>query len=273
MAALSPILSRSSSSCSSSVPGPSSLEKGSKKSEKKEDKTIDVANKALNQPLASKALLDKYDPPPPPPKVWRRHPSQLWEGYKGEIAPTFYEPQYVLIQDVAKKILFSQKSVSDCFEYDGEDLPLSELADSMFLRFMRNFALDIVDWGTGLFTSVDNRRLLIAKKIAQYDSTYGIWVKVHSHNQPLKHWEERRFTVNWLKPKTWGEAIKIRGDMKGKQIGYCKFPTILSNKSGNWEEAKSQKIPLKTSDINLSPLEMEDRKKIRNESSRGELLI
>ena len=83
------------------------------------------------------------------------------------------------------RILFSQTTVSDFTKDKKCDYPLDDLADDMFIEFKKSVnyqndaVLDIVANGDGTFTPIDNRRLLIAKKLGEVDRLYGIWDKVH----------------------------------------------------------------------------------------------
>lgn len=187
-------------------------------------------------------------------KVERIDPKVIYNGYVGEIENDYFDLQFVNINDVASKILFSQDTVSD-FSADGKcDLPISDLADQLFLGFKTSGALDIVDNGDGTFTSLDNRRLLIAKRIGVVDRTYGIWVKVHSANQKLSYGLQKRFNAF-----TWGEAVAVR---VGKNIkGYTNYPTILDE--GRKKKSQNIALTFDPSSYDYSDLHQDDVKNLQ----------
>ncbi|QLH35686.1 MAG: hypothetical protein HWD61_05725 [Parachlamydiaceae bacterium] len=154
-------------------------------------------------------------------KVERYDPKFFYQDYEGKIDAGYFDPQFVRIRDVSDKILFSQTTVSDFSKQGRYDLPISTLADQLFAAFKEEGAIDIVDNEDGTFTSLDNRRLLIAKRIGLVDRTYGIWVKVHSFHYALNSHQERRFEAT-----TWGMAVTQRiGNPRLK--GYCHDPIIM----------------------------------------------
>jgi hypothetical protein len=165
------------------------------------------------------------------------------------------KPQLILLQHVAEKILFSQKSVSD-FSMNGKAMiTLDDLADQLFVSFNEFGAIDIVANGDGTFTSVDNRRLLIAKRISQYDRNYSIYVRVHKAADCLKDGEKRRFTIGEFVPKTWGEAVRGRISQSGV-LGFSKEPKILAKTVST--------LSIDLSCLDLSALHKEDRENLLN---------
>jgi len=184
----------------------------------------------------------------------RPNPNDIHRGYSGRINPNYKWAQYVYIRDVANNILFSQTSVSDsCFER-GRIFPLDDLVNSLFIRFGRFGALDIVKITEENYVSLDNRRLLISKKIAVIDRYYGIWIRVHQPDEELDLNNRRRFRVS-----TWGEALKERVE-KSYLIGYSNYPTIVCEKR---IKASSQSLLLMIS-CDLRELHPEDVKNIKS---------
>lgn len=184
--------------------------------------------------------------------IERPHPTEINPRYNSQnpINAKFFGLQYVHINDVRDRLLFSQKNVSDMTSTGLIDYPISELADSMFIKFDKNFALDIVENNDGSFTSIDNRRLLVAKKLGALDSNYGIWVKVHAANAKLEPQHQRRFRA-----ATWGGAVAERMD-GAKLSGFTSSPRILGR--------VEQTIPLNIDreQYNYDALDPTDREQI-----------
>lgn len=267
----------------SSISSPMFTDIGDKKSvvsKKKPKKTVlswdqlkawdgkDIRSAA--QPLTSVSILDAFDPVVVAAK--RPDPKDFFERYNGRISNKTFKPQYVRINDVTNELLFSQTNVSNFNNVRDCEYPLDYLADAMFIEFKRDLdrsgdgALDVVDMGDGYFTSVDNRRLLIAKKIGVIDRTYAIWVRVHKASDGLSVNLQRRFDGS----RTWGEAVQMRinsSDQKFK--GYSALPTIMEiTRCGRRVCADSQTIPLSI-DCDLSELDSADvvnMKKIQENS-------
>lgn len=185
--------------------------------------------------------------------------------YRGTINPNFMGLQYVYINDVRNKILFSQKTISDFNQVGNQDLPLDELLDSMFVEFDQNprNALDVVDLGKGCFTSYANRRLFMAKKIGEVDCLYGVAVKVHKASEPFYNPEIA---------KTWGEAVEKRinsndyipkDELKTleKFKGFIKYPIICESR-GFVKENQNLSLTL-TSKHDLSEMRKEDADKLK----------
>lgn len=211
--------------------------------------------------LTSEAALDLLDPVV---VAKRPNPRDIFSKYNGTISNKTGKPQYVRIQDVANKLLFSQTTVSDFNKSAKVDYPLDYLADAMFLEFKRDIdrygdgALDVVDMGGGFFTSLDNRRLLIAKKIGAVDRTYGIWIRVHSFGETLTPGLQKRFGG----AKTWGQAALDRVNDK-RYFGYLGLPTIMTtNLLDKRVPAPSQNIRLSV-DCDLSQLHAVDSAAIK----------
>lgn len=227
----------------------------------------------LDAALTTTATLDRFDPPVAE-KAVRPDPRSFCARYNGKISTACKSaPQFVLIQDVKDKILFSQTTVSDFNKSETCDYPIDFLADAMFKEFKRDIlrpndgVLDVVDMGKGFFTSVDNRRLLIAKKIGAFDRTYGIWIRVHQSTDALTPGLMTRFDA-----RNWGEAVRKRIN-KAKTSGYTSHPTIMTtNKKGEREPAV-QTIALSVDPSLLSGLHAEDQRVISGMQTNGIIRI
>jgi hypothetical protein len=208
----------------------------------------------IDEPLTETAVLKRYDSEE---RVIRPKPQDIFWNYKGNISDKTSRPQYVYINDVKNQILFSQTTVSDFNNAGTCDVPLDQLVDSMFIEFKKTInnnigdgALDLVANSDGTFTSLDNRRLLVAKKIGNVDRNYGIWVKVHAASAPLNSGLQQRFRAG-----TWGGAVKVRVRAKEQRIfGYRQLPTIMDE----GKQKKSQSLPLSLDGCDLSELHPED---------------
>jgi hypothetical protein len=222
-----------------------------------------VRQQRLNEPKTSDEVLEQFDPQV---RAYRPDPKEFYRGYKGKITCGFKYSQYVYIQDVRNRILFSQTTISDFNKGKRCDYPLDYLADSMFIEYKKDIeawgdgVLDIVDNGDGTFTSVDNRRLLLAKKFGAVDRTYGIWIKVHAANEELSKSLSKRF----LGAKTWGEAVAIRVN-NNKVAGYLEYPTIMSGSKAK----ESQSIPVSIADCDLSALDSRDVVHLKRQQVNG----
>lgn len=132
----------------------------------------------------------------------------------------------MLVEEVAKKVLFSQSSVSDAAS-DGQTanaISIDELAERMFKQgFDSKYPLDIVQVSEDTFSSLDNRRLLIAKKIKKFCEDYKVWVRVHGYDEPLSRINRQRFRA-----LTWGQALELRtySSRMSNSNGSKKHPTI-----------------------------------------------
>ena len=160
--------------------------------------------------------------------------------------------QEVSIEFVARNILFTQDSVS-AFASDGMEsnaITLDRLAARMFKNgFDRNYPLDIVEIEENKFTSIDNRRLLIAKRIKNFCSIYKIWVRIHGFREPLSKENVHRFSG----ALTWGEAVQRRvGDNSN---GFKKYP-IIRNNAGIFDARpkKNQRLSFPLSDDEMRRL-------------------
>ncbi len=92
-------------------------------------------------------------------------------------------------------IRFSQSSVNGSVE----------ITESMKNNGWIGDPVDIVEMPDGIYTTVDNTRVLAARNA-------GIDVKanVHSYNEPLPNEYIDRFTTRNGVPTTWGEAVELR---------------------------------------------------------------
>ena len=162
----------------------------------------------IDEPATSAAALASFEPEA---RAVRPNPSKLNAKYNGNINPRFLGAQYLCINHVRNTILFSQQTVSDFNKGEKCDYPLDMLLDTLFVQFKKDLeypnegCLDVVDNGDGTFTSLDNRRLLIAKKIGLIDRRFGIWIKVHPANQELTEGQVNRFQG----AKTWGQELQF----------------------------------------------------------------
>lgn len=225
--------------------------------EEKGEKIAQVTKKIT---LTHKIALRRLQPTSYP---FRPSPTDFYRDYHSEIADHIKGPQYILIADVTKKLFFSQTNVSNFYREGCCDMPISSLAESMFLEFKRDFvnigdgALDVVNMNEGKYTSLDNRRLLIAKKISQIDRTYGIWIKVHNYDDKLSPFSQRRLNAG-----TWGEAVEKRINNPKRPFGYSKLPLIQQVKiNGLKQEQKTITLTIDHR-CNLNHLNKEDRANI-----------
>lgn len=208
----------------------------------------------IDQPLTNQSTLENLE----------KTRIERYASYKGKINLRCTKPQYVNINDVSQNILFSQETVSDYTRTSKNDLPLSDLADMLFEGFLPEYAIDIVDNGDGTFTSLDNRRLLIAKRIGVVDRTYGIWLRVHAADQELNIGQQKRFNAY-----TWGEAAAIRVN-NNKVKGYDRYPTILDG----LKKKPDQNIYLRfDSDNDYSALNEEDFQDLKSKIKNGNIAI
>lgn len=237
----------------------------------KKTKTVSYSTKVdvqrVDAPQVSEAALDTLETSV---RAYRPDPKKFYRGYNGRVNTNWTGPQYVYIKDVAKDILFSQTTISDFNKGKTTDYPLDYLADSMFVEYRKDIdykndgVLDIVDNGDGTFTSLDNRRLFIAKKIGEVDRFYGIWIKVHSRTEELASFNKRRFYA-----ETWGEAVDIRVDSEGK-MGHKRYPTIMEG----MKRKASQSIPVNVTGMILQGiLHDDDLKQIRAKRVQGVINI
>jgi hypothetical protein len=232
------------------------------------DKTAHV-----DEPLTSAAVLDRFDSAA---CAIRPDPREFYKEYRGRIIANFKGPQYLLIKDVAEHILFSQREVSDFNQGKTCDYPLGDLADALFLEFKRDIlgsgdgALDVVAMGDEKYASLDNRRLLIAKKIGAVDRMFGIWIRVHGSDDLLSEGLQRRF----MGARTWGEAVQIRINNEKAKFGYSSNPRIMTNNAKNQRvDAESQLISLSVMDVNLSALNPADAARIGERKVNGTIKI
>lgn len=218
---------------------------------------------AINEAKTSSAALDRFEPAV---VVSRRAPDA---NYFKRIDPRKKAPQYVLMKDVFQNILFSQNTVSDfnISPDDGQMYPISVLANKLFHQFKEEGALDIVRMGEGKYISVDNRRLLIAKKIATIDKTYGIWVRVHDSEKALTENQSNRFQLPFENKPTWGNAVHLRMGRSSNE-GYTK-PVIMSE----GEPASSQTVSIYLHGCDLSKLNPDVVKLIQQKAPEGVLEI
>jgi hypothetical protein len=221
----------------------------------------------VDEPLTTDTVLNRFDPAV---RAHRPDPKEFYKDYQGKINAAYPHSQYVKIRDVGHQLLFSQKTVSDSNQGKDLDYRISYLVDALFIEFQKNGALDVVDMGNEKFTSLDNRRLLIAKKINVVDRTFGIWIRVHPSNGSLAPSFQKRFQG----AKTWGEAVKLRiGDDKVK-VGYFYNPTIMTaDKANHYVKASSQTIPLSVEGVDLSELHPEDVADMAKRKKNGQILI
>lgn len=210
-------------------------------------------------------------PIPTENQAFRPDATAFYRHYNGKIVPHFQGLQYVYVCDVINDIYFSQKTVSDFSTNQDYDVPLDTLADQMFVKFKRDInyngdgALDVVfNEKNGTVTSLDNRRLLIAQKIAVFDRYYGIWIRVHGAEQLLYRGLQKRF----LGAKTWGEAAALRINKK-KLTGFKLHPVICDHHGPK----KVQTIPLCITNCDLSELASDDIYRIRKTAKNGILNI
>lgn len=217
-------------------------------------------------------------------KVVRWDPNALFEDYNGEIDPRYSRAQYVLIKDVVNKLLFSQTNVSDFNKEETRDVLISELADSLFVEFRlgaeEEGALDIVDNRDGTFTSLDNRRLILAYKIGAKDRLYGIWVKVHRYDERLSKSEQRRFSGAY----TWGEAAlrRVNGNISNSNSnsnsnanvrvnGFAKLPKILD--MGKEKSCQGVELTIDPDNYDYSVLNQEDLENLLKNRKNGTVTI
>lgn len=203
-----------------------------------------------------------------------------FDEYGEKIHSDYVDPQYVRIQAVSGTLLFSQATVSEFNtvmvqtgygKMVSSNYPISDLALAMFIQYKRHTdeedggVLDVVHMGKNpsgedIFTSIDNRRLLIAKKIGRIDRTYGIWVRVHKFNDELSPALQRRFKgkAKDINIPTWGAAVLHR---TGGELGFAKWARIA-------REAP-QAIPLNLVGLNFSPIHKDDRTTILGKQKKG----
>lgn len=221
----------------------------------------------IDEPATSAVALASFEPEV---RAVRPHPKTLNEKYDGKISPRFFGAQYLCINHVRNVILFSQQTVSDFNKGEKCDYPLDMLVDALFVEFKKDLAftnegcLDVVDNGDGTFTSIDNRRLFIAKKIGLIDSRFGIWIKVHPANQELTEGQAKRFQG----AKTWGQAAANR--VNNPRIkGYLNYPTIKDE----GKDKDPQSLQLDIREINLSGLDSKDVATLRSKAKNGIVTI
>ncbi len=217
----------------------------------------------VQKPLLSEDLLDRMESALNSSKLEESLTPIVRPEAKKSINGNYKGVQYVCASNVRDKVLFSQLSISDYNKVGNTDVPLDELADSMFIEFRKGIkrhddgALDIVQNPDGTYTSLDNRRLFISYKIGEYDRYYGIWVRVHHSNDPLEPGLQKRF----LGAKNWGAAAAIRVKNSGEDnpniYGFNEYPTIYDE-----GKKKSSKIALTIKGCDLSSLHPDDVEKL-----------
>jgi hypothetical protein len=96
----------------------------------------------------------------------------------------------------AGRIRFSQTSVNGA----------GEIIDSMKKNGWKGDAIDVVKMPDGKLTTIDNTRL-VAAQIVGIDAK----VVIHSFNEKIPDKGTKdRLTTKKGRPKTWGEAVKLR---------------------------------------------------------------
>lgn len=191
-------------------------------------------------------------------------------GGASEICPNQKEPQYVNIKCVANQILFSQQRISDFI--GDQTCSLEDFANELFKSFKKEGAIDIVCMDKDQYTSLDNRRLFIAKRIAFQvpDSRYGIWVRVHGIDEALSPPNLRRF----LGAVTWGQAVLMRvNNLREGHIDYISKPGIgFPNEPLLDRKCISRGLSIMI-ELDLRDLNPADLKKIREKVQGNCILI
>ncbi|WP_326590486.1 RHS repeat-associated core domain-containing protein [Streptomyces sp. NBC_01294] len=100
------------------------------------------------------------------------------------------------------EIRFSQKSVTNA----------KQTVDSIAEKGWAGAPVDVVRMPDGKLTSIDNRRVLGAKKVG-----IDVQARVHDYNEPLpqEFLEIGRFNTKKASPLTWGEAVTARIEKQG----------------------------------------------------------
>lgn len=188
----------------------------------------------------------------------------------GAINPSMRGTQYVRVQGVADKILFSQRTVSNFTESrgSGSDRPIADLASSMFLEFRQEEGtLDVVRMRDGSLISCDNRRLLIAKRIGRLDRLFGISIRIHQAVDNVPDYFQFRFGG----ARTWGDAVLNRMN-KGvsatsprRTTGYAEEPQLLQ--FGGAPDTEGVKIAVVR--VDLSALDAADKAAIDRTRKEG----
>ncbi len=93
------------------------------------------------------------------------------------------------------KIRYSQSSVNGS----------SDIIQSMRKNGWRGEPIDIVEMPDGIYTTVDNTRVVSAR-----ETGINVQANVHGYNDSLPSEYVERFTTKKGVPKTWGEAIELR---------------------------------------------------------------
>lgn len=240
-----------------------------------------VRTVAVDELYTTPAEIEKLEGPQ---GAFRPDPKAIHAGYSQSISAEFRGLQYMRMRDIATQILFSQITVSDINTVKNIDYPIDALADVLFLEFPHSLALDVVEMGNGVFTSLDNRRLLIAKKLSVIDRTYGIWIRAHKASDSLPPSQQFRFGG----VKTWGEAVRdrINSSIAKKQHtpkakptadssleGFIGYPTIMTTTPDFQQKiCKQQMIPVSVN-CNLSALHKDDRDLILAQARKNSGII
>lgn len=220
----------------------------------------------MEDPLVTRKMLDELES-----RLMRPAPQEF--KCTGYIAPYIKTCQYVVVQQVAHQILFSQETVAASTK-DGE-LSLDQLAERMLRFFPREYAIDIVAVAEETYTSVDNRRLLVAKRIAQNapDRLYGIWVRVHLADELLAGQGSR-----FGEAKTWGEAVlmRINNIQRREQLQYTRGSFGFSAEPKirtPFHLPPKLTLSLSLVNVDLASLHPDDQQQIKKRENKGIILI
>ena len=103
--------------------------------------------------------------------------------------------------------------------------------------------VDVVRWSNGELASLDNRRVLIGRQVANEQGDYGLRATIREFDEPLTAAEVQRFTLNPKSvetlvkrgftdvnpvPQTWGDAAWLRilnQETRSAGRGFSNSPT------------------------------------------------